>query len=80
MKMRTKTFLPASLFFFILWAAAASAEAPVRVTAGVLQPKAMIGDDIRIVADAVPTEPGLVDLVREYNKYVLRRVAGLIGI
>lgn len=42
--------------------------------------EAMIGDDIRIVADAVPTEPGLVDLVREYNKYVLRRVAGLIGI
>ncbi|ATE63123.1 YdcF family protein [Rhizorhabdus dicambivorans] len=40
----------------------------------------MIGDDIQIVTDAVPTEPGLVDLVREYNKYLLRRVAGLIGI
>lgn len=42
--------------------------------------EAIISDDIRIVADAVPTEPGLVDLVREYNKYLLRRVAGLIGI
>lgn len=42
--------------------------------------EAIVGDDIRIVADAVPTEPGLVDLVREYNKYLLRRVAGLIGI
>lgn len=42
--------------------------------------EALIGDDIAIVADAVPTEPGLVDLVREYNKYLLRRIAGLIGI
>lgn len=36
--------------------------------------------DLRIVVDAVRTEPGLVDLVREYNKYLLRRVAALIGI
>ncbi len=42
--------------------------------------EAMTPDTVRIVADAVPTEPGLVDLVREYNKYLLRRVAGLIGI
>lgn len=40
----------------------------------------MTGDDLRVVTDAVRTEPGLVDLVREYNKYLLRRVAGLIGI
>ena len=31
-------------------------------------------------ADAVKTEPVLIDLVREYNKYLLRRFAGLIGI
>ncbi|KRB79463.1 hypothetical protein ASE00_20380 [Sphingomonas sp. Root710] len=42
--------------------------------------EAMTPDDLTIVADAVPTEPGLVDLVREYNKYLLRRIAGLIGI
>ena len=42
--------------------------------------EAMTGDDLTIIADAVRTEPGLVDLVREYDKYLLRRVAGLIGI
>jgi len=42
--------------------------------------EALVGGDVTIVADAVRTEPGLVDLVREYNKYLLRRVAGLIGI
>lgn len=42
--------------------------------------EAMIGDKVTIVGDAVPTEPGLIDLVREYNKYVLRRIASLIGI
>lgn len=42
--------------------------------------EAMTGDGLKIVSDAVPTEPGLIDLVREYNKYVLRRIAGLIGI
>lgn len=40
----------------------------------------VIGDKIHIVPDAVPTEPNLVDLVREYNKYVLRRFAGLVGL
>ncbi|MBO9379318.1 YdcF family protein [Sphingomonas histidinilytica] len=38
------------------------------------------GDGLEIVTDAVPTEPGLIDLVREYNKYLLRRIAALIGI
>lgn len=42
--------------------------------------EAMTGDKVKIITDAVPTEPGLVDLLREYNKYVLRRIAGLIGI
>jgi hypothetical protein len=40
----------------------------------------MTGEDLRVVVDAVRTEPDLVDLVREYNKYLLRRIAGLIGI
>ena len=42
--------------------------------------ESMTGDTLLVIADAVPTEPGLVDLVREYNKYLLRRIAGLIGI
>jgi len=35
---------------------------------------------MEIVTDAVPTKPSLWVLLREYNKYVLRRAAGLIGI
>jgi uncharacterized SAM-binding protein YcdF (DUF218 family) len=37
-------------------------------------------DGVKVLKDAVPTEPGLVVLVREYNKYVLRRLAALVGI
>ncbi len=36
--------------------------------------------DIVLVYDAVPTEPSLSMLAIEYNKYVLRRLAGLLGI
>lgn len=36
--------------------------------------------DVAIVPDAVATEPSLRVLLREYNKYVLRRAAGLLGI
>lgn len=36
--------------------------------------------DIVLVYDAVPTRPSLSMLFREYNKYVLRRIAALIGI
>lgn len=42
--------------------------------------EAMTDDSLTIVSDAVPTEPSLIDLVREYNKYLLRWIAGLIGI
>lgn len=35
---------------------------------------------VEIVTDAVASQPTLVVLLREYNKYVLRRIAGLIGI
>ncbi|WP_420144121.1 YdcF family protein [Sphingobium sp.] len=33
-----------------------------------------------IVYDAVPSRPSLTILAREYNKYLLRRIAALIGI
>jgi len=36
--------------------------------------------DIVLVADAVPSEPGLMLLLTEYNKYLLRRAAALFGI
>ncbi|MBU0554920.1 MAG: YdcF family protein [Alphaproteobacteria bacterium] len=35
---------------------------------------------IRIVPDAVRSNPSLAVLLREYHKYLLRRVAGLLGI
>ncbi len=34
---------------------------------------------VHVVRDAVPSEPGLSTLLREYNKYLLRRAAGLAG-
>ena len=34
-----------------------------------------LGDDYRVVADAVQSEPGFMTLFGEYNKYLLRRVA-----
>ena len=34
-----------------------------------------LGDDYRIVSDAVQTEPGLMTLFAEYNKYLLRRMS-----
>lgn len=36
--------------------------------------------DIVLVYDAVPTQPSFSTLFREYNKYVLRRAAALIGV
>jgi uncharacterized SAM-binding protein YcdF (DUF218 family) len=35
----------------------------------------VLGDDYRIVPDAVRTEPGFLTLFGEYNKLVLRRLA-----
>lgn len=37
------------------------------------------GDGITILPDAVRSEPGFMTLFTEYHKYVLRRVAALIG-
>ena len=34
---------------------------------------------VHVVRDGVPSEPGLATLLREYNKYLLRRGAGLAG-
>ena len=35
---------------------------------------------VTIIADAVASKPSLAVLFREYNKYMLRRAAGLFGI
>lgn len=35
---------------------------------------------VRIIPDAVRSNPSLTVLLREYHKYLLRRIAGLIGI
>lgn len=39
-----------------------------------------VGNDVAIVSDAVPTEPGFEQIFVEYNKYLLGRTADLIGI
>jgi hypothetical protein len=39
-----------------------------------------VGKDVEVVADAVPSEPALVPLLKEYNKYLLRRASALFGI
>ena len=38
------------------------------------------GHELRIVADSVPSEPSLMQLFLEYNKYVLRRLGVLVGV
>jgi uncharacterized SAM-binding protein YcdF (DUF218 family) len=40
----------------------------------------IIGPKVALTTDAVPTTPDLPQLVREYNKYLLRRIAAVIGI
>lgn len=35
----------------------------------------VLGDDYKVVPDAVRTEPGFMTLFGEYNKYLLRRIA-----
>ena len=39
-----------------------------------------VGDRLTIVQDAVPSDPDFKDIFVEYNKYVLGRIADLIGI
>lgn len=42
--------------------------------------KRIDGDDLFILGDAVPTDPDFGQIFAEYNKYLLGRVADLIGI
>lgn len=37
------------------------------------------GPDVAIVGDAVPSQPQLMPLLKEYNKYLLRRASALFG-
>lgn len=39
-----------------------------------------LDDDVAILPDAVPSEPDFMQIFAEYNKYLLRRAAHLIGI
>lgn len=39
-----------------------------------------IGKEVSILPDAVPTDPDLLQIFTEYNKYLLGRLADLIGI
>ncbi len=40
----------------------------------------MLGGNVVLLPDAVPSEPGLTALLTEYNKYLLRRVTTPIGL
>jgi uncharacterized SAM-binding protein YcdF (DUF218 family) len=40
----------------------------------------LLGKDVEVIGDAVPSEPGLMSLVVEYNKYLYRRIAAPLGI
>jgi hypothetical protein len=39
-----------------------------------------IGGDVVLIGDAVPSNPSFTELFTEYNKYLLRRAAVLVGI
>ena len=39
-----------------------------------------VGNDLEIVTDAVPSHPDLAQIFLEYNKYLLGRIADLIGL
>ncbi len=39
-----------------------------------------LNDDIELIGDPVPSNPGFAMLVREYNKYLVRRIVLLLGI
>ncbi|MCJ7421154.1 YdcF family protein [Sphingomicrobium astaxanthinifaciens] len=42
--------------------------------------RAALGEEVVIIEDAVPTEPSLLILFSEYNKYVLRRIGIWAGL
>ena len=39
-----------------------------------------VGGDVTILTDAVVTNPGFAQIFGEYNKYLMARIAGLIGL
>jgi uncharacterized SAM-binding protein YcdF (DUF218 family) len=39
-----------------------------------------VGDTLSVLPDAVPTDPDLGAIFSEYNKYMLGRLAGMVGI
>ena len=39
-----------------------------------------LGDDATVIGDAVKSAPGMATLIREYNKFVARRIAVLMGL
>ena len=45
-----------------------------------LELRQAVPGNLTIVYDAVPSRPSLRMLMREYNKYLLRRAAALVGI
>jgi uncharacterized SAM-binding protein YcdF (DUF218 family) len=45
-----------------------------------LELRQAVPGSLTIVYDAVPSRPSLTMLMREYNKYLLRRAAALVGI
>lgn len=42
--------------------------------------RSALGPDVAIIDDAVRSRPGLAVLLREYNKFILSRAAGLAGL
>lgn len=40
----------------------------------------LLGPNVTLIADGVPSEPGLKVLLTEYNKYVLRRLTAPLGL
>ena len=40
----------------------------------------VLDDNITIVADGIRSDASLLVLLREYNKYLLRRLAVLVGV
>ena len=45
-----------------------------------LELRQAVPDKLTIIYDAVPSRPSFRMLMREYNKYLLRRAAALVGI
>jgi uncharacterized SAM-binding protein YcdF (DUF218 family) len=40
----------------------------------------VLDPEVEVIVDAIPSQPGLLALLREYNKYLLRRIAAPLGV